>query len=137
MAQECPRSILGLSTLLPARPSIDLRLGDVLRPIQVTGSSLLQLRDYFAPTSAHVSWINSTNITVIVIIGICIVLVVTEIILFTATRLHPLVYFIFQLGKAITWLVFFTLAAIGTARDYDWSTSALQIGLMTETVVVL
>ena len=137
MAQECPRSILGPSTLLPARSSIDLRLGDALRHTQVTGSSLLQLRRYFDPTSAHLSWINSTNITVIVLSGIYIVLVVTEIILFTATRLHPLAYLILQVGKTTTWLVFFTLAAIGTARNYNWITDALQIGLITETVVVL
>ena len=138
MAQECSRSILGLSTLLPARSSIVLRLGDSLRRTpKVTGSSLLQLRYHFARTSAHVSWINSTNIAVLVISAICIVLVVTEIILFTATRLHPLAYLILQLGKTITWLVFFTLAAIDTERDYIWSNSALAYGLITENVVLL
>ena len=138
MAQECPRSILGPSTLLPTCSIIVSSLGDSQRRThKVTGSSLFQLRYYFAPTFAHVSWINSINTAIFVISGICIVLVVTEIILFTATRLHPLAYLILQLGKTITWLVFFTLAAVGTARDYIWDTSALDYGLLTEKLVLL
>ena len=137
MAQECPRSILGLSTLVPGRSSIVLRVGDSLRHTQVTGSSLLHLRYYFAPTSAHVSWINSTDIAVLIMSAICIVLVVTEIILFGTTRLHPLTYLILQSGKTITWLVLFTLAAIDSARNYIWSTSALEFSLITEKVMLL
>ena len=137
MAQECPRFILGLSTLFPSCSSIVLRLGESLHHTQVTGSSLPQLRYYFAPTSAHVSWINSTDIAVLVISAICIVLVITEIILFAATRLHPLPYLILQLGKAIIWLVLFTLAAIDSARNYIWSNSPLEFSLITEKVVLL
>ncbi|KAM0795692.1 hypothetical protein BDR22DRAFT_893936 [Usnea florida] len=73
---------------------------------------------------------SSTDIAVVVISGICIVLVVTEIILYTATMLHPLVYLVLQLGKTITWLVFFTLAD----RDYIWNTSALEYGLTAELI---
>ena len=137
MAQECPRSILGLSTLLLTRFSIVLRMGDSLRHTQVTGSFLLQLRYNFAPTSAHVSCINSTDIAVLVISAFCIVLVMTEIILFAATTLHPLAYLILQLGKTITWFVLFTLAAIDSARNYVWSSSALEFTLITEKTVLL
>ena len=131
MAQECPRSILGLSTRLPSRSSIILRLGDSLRRTpKVRGSSLLQVPCYLVPTFAHVSWISNTDIAVFVISGVCIVLVVTEIILYTATMLHPLAYLILQLGKTITWLVIFTLAD----RDYIWNTSALEYGLTAELI---
>ena len=137
MAQECPRSILGLSTLLPTRSSILLRIRNSLHPTQVTGSSLLQLRYNFAPTSAHVSCINSTDITVLVISAICIVLVITEIVLFAATTLHPLAYLILQLGKTIAWFVVFTLAAIDAATNYMRGTAALEFTLITEKVVLL
>lgn len=79
----------------------------------------------------------STDIAVLVISAICIVLVVTEIILFTTTRLHPLTYMILQSGKTITWLVLFTLAAIDSARNYIWSTSALEFSLITEKLMLL
>ena len=139
MAQECPRSILGLPTRLPTRSSILLRLGNCLCRIpKVKRPSLLQPSLNFAPTSTHVFWLNSTNIAVLVISGICIVLVVTEIIVFTATRLHPLAYLILQLGKTITWFVLFTLAAMDTARDaaqgYSPSTSAIGYDLTTKLI---
>ena len=59
---------------------------------------------------------NSTNIVILIVSAICAVLSVTEIILFAATRLHPLTYLILQLGKTITWFVLFVLAAVDSTK---------------------
>lgn len=57
-----------------------------------------------------------TNIIVLIISVVCTVLAATEIILFAATRLHPLIYLILQLVKTVTWLVLFALVVVDTIR---------------------
>ncbi|KAL9137590.1 MAG: hypothetical protein Q9175_001215, partial [Cornicularia normoerica] len=57
-----------------------------------------------------------TNTVGLIISAVCTVLSFIEIILFAATRLHPLTYLILQLVKTITWFVLFALAAVDTMR---------------------
>ena len=54
--------------------------------------------------------INSTNILILIISALCIVLSITEIILYAATRLHPLTYLILQLVKMTIWGVLLAIA---------------------------
>ncbi|CAF9930566.1 hypothetical protein IMSHALPRED_008220 [Imshaugia aleurites] len=65
---------------------------------------------------------NSNVIIVVIISAVCIVLSVTEIILFAATRLHPLTYLILQLTKTKTWFVLFVLSwPFSLVGDFVWT----------------
>lgn len=59
---------------------------------------------------------NSTNGVILIVSAVCTVLSVTEIILFAASRLHPLTYLLLQLVKMITWFALFVQAAVDTTR---------------------
>lgn len=77
---------------------------------------LLLLHRYFHSNFRSTNRPNSTIIILLLISAICAVLSITEIILFIASKLHPLTYLILQLVKTTTWLVLFALAAVGTTR---------------------
>lgn len=55
-----------------------------------------------------------TNFITLIISAVCTILSVAEIILFAATRLHPLTYRILQLVKTIIWFILFALATVDT-----------------------
>ena len=114
MAQESPRSILGLPTYLHTRPNIRLHLAPCLfrvSSVRKSPPSLFPHHSFRSPNRP-----NSTNIVILIVSAICAVLSVTEIILFAATRLHPLTYLILQLVKTVTWFVLFVLAAVDSTK---------------------
>ena len=68
------------------------------------------------PSSPLTSWPNSTNIVLLIVSAVCTIVSFTEIVLFAATRLHPLTYLTLQLGKTSFWFVLFVLSAVNTTR---------------------
>ena len=68
------------------------------------------------PLSPLTSWQNSTNIVLLIVSAVCTIVSFTEIVLFAATRLHPLTYLTLQLGKTSIWFVLFVLSAVNTTR---------------------
>ena len=68
-------------------------------------------RTHIALASTHGNFFpNSTNIVILITSALCIVLSITEIVLYAATRLHPLTYLILQLVKMTDWLVLLAIA---------------------------
>ena len=68
------------------------------------------------PLPLLTSWPNSTNIVLLIVSAVCTIVSFTEIVLFAATRLHPLTYLTLQLVKTTIWFVLFVLSAVNTTR---------------------
>lgn len=68
------------------------------------------------PLPLLTTWPTSTNIVLLIVSAVCTIVSFTEIVLFAATRLHPLTYLTLQLVKTTIWFVLFVLSAVNTTR---------------------
>ena len=115
MAQTSPRSILVLPNQLNAHHHIRLGLAGCLCNFNVR-NSLIPSPPPTSPQHPLTCCLNSTNIVLLIVSAACIIVSITEIVLFATTRLHPLTYLTLQLIKTTTWFVLFVLAAVNTTR---------------------
>ena len=118
MAQKSTHSVLGLPAQLHARIHTRLHLATCL--FRIPNVRISSALSFTAFTSLHffcsLNRRNSTNGVILIVSAVCSILSVTEIILFAASRLHPLTYLLLQLVKMITWFVLFVQAAVDTTR---------------------
>ena len=116
MAQKSSHSILVLPNRLDARSNSRPGLAGHLFHPRVRQFSILLQRLILPLSPPLTSWPNSTNIVLLIVSAVCTIVSFTEIVLFAATRLHPLTYLTLQLVKTSVWFVLFVLSAVNTTR---------------------
>lgn len=116
MAQKGPHPLVGHPTHIHARSHLHHLVTYLYRTPKVRNLVFPFLPKNHSTLPLFTDRPNSISIAVLVISAVCAILSVTEIVLFAATKLHPLLYLCLQLVKTITWFVLFAVAAVNTRR---------------------
>ena len=120
MAQESLDTILDRSDVLNGGPAWSGRLHS---NIQHTGVRTAQYTSYLTD-----EW-HSSELVSILLCAVCLVLDITEIILFAKHSLQPLTYLVFQCVKTTIWFILFVIVLAQSMKEQQSELGYVQTGL--------